>query len=255
MGACHFVDPPAFNLRGDVVVELQPVLPPVGNDVGMVDDDLSGLGPVPPPPLWGVKRAEVPLPVRLEPLGYGVAEFAGQCRHDRAEASARFQKLDEVTEVEVGGSEVLVGVEADNGIEELPGEGECVGLGVDRGHETVDAGVDDSFLIVRRFDPQVGCPDTSAEFLGEEDRAHRSAAPQVEDLHSGLDWHDLSERLGQPEGVGAHLVGGDPVGVVAVGADITWMMKRTRGSHCDCCFEGRFRDSQPTTCCDDIALV
>lgn len=70
-------------------------------------------------------------------------------------------------------SEDMVAVEGDDGIEELVGIGERLGVGVDREDGVLQTGLTDALPVVGRRDPEIGGPHLDPELLGEEDRSQR----------------------------------------------------------------------------------
>ncbi len=105
-------------MRRDEIVELEPIAPPVVNHVHLIDNHLAGLCPMGPPPLRGVPATEVPFPKRFQRNRNLGTEFTGRCWHDRADLSARFEKVKEVTKVQIRRAKVLVGIKAHDRVEE-----------------------------------------------------------------------------------------------------------------------------------------
>ena len=80
------------------------------------------------------------------------------------------------------------------------GERQRVRFGVHGIHRSFGAGVADPPPVVGGRHPQVGRPHLHAELFGEEDRADRLAASQVEHPHARPKLKQLAERLGEPGG-------------------------------------------------------
>ena len=74
---------------------------------------------------------------------------------------------------------------AHDGVEELRGERQRPGVGVDREDAVLDAGVPDALEVLGGAEPQVGGPDLHAELAAQEDRRHRPPAAEVQDPHAG----------------------------------------------------------------------
>src|SRR5919106_569123 len=89
---------------------------------------------------------------------------------------------------------------------------------MDRQDAVLEPGVLDAPPVLVGADPEVGCPDREIELPGEEDRARRPAAAEIEHAHPGPQAHGPGEPLGQPEHVRAHDVLQDPARIIARGA-------------------------------------
>ena len=76
------------------------------------------------------------------------------------------EEPDEVAEVEVGGPEVLVRIEAHDRVEVVGRERELVGFGVHRVHEVLDARGPDADLVLLGHDPEIRGPHLGAELAG-----------------------------------------------------------------------------------------
>ncbi len=147
--------------------------------------------------------------------------------------AARPEELGDVAEVEVGSAEVLVRVDAHDRVEEAVRERKGVRFGVHGYDEVFDTRLADAGEVGGRVDPEVGRPDPHPELLGQEDRRHRGAAPEVEHPHARLERHDLGERFHQPERVRPHLVREHPLRVVPVRPNVSRVVERvvTGGRH------------------------
>ena len=103
-----------------------------------------------------------------------------------------------------------------DGVEELRGERQRPGVGVDRKDAVLDPGIPDALKFLRGAEPQVGGPDLHAELAPKEDGRCPAAATEVQHAHAGPQVHRLGQPLGQPQRVGpAADAGDDPLGVVA----------------------------------------
>src|SRR5262249_23048180 len=144
------------------------------------------------PPVRAVESPELPVPRRLQVVS-GLVPRSGQAGDDDPELAAGRGEARDVADVPVVRAEVVGGGQADDGVEEAGREREPVGLGVDGEDAVAGAGLRDAAPVVGGLDPEVGRPHLAAELAGEEDRAQRPAAAQVEDPHARAELEDLAQ--------------------------------------------------------------
>ena len=97
-------------------IPVEPQIVTVFHPIGGLDRDEPRLLPVPAPPRRRMKAAEIPLPPRLDGRG-NLADLSCETGNGDAQTTTGFQKLRDGPEIEVVGSEILIGIETDDGIE------------------------------------------------------------------------------------------------------------------------------------------
>lgn len=108
----------------------------------------------------------------------------------------------EVAEIEVVGTEVVVGADADERVEEILGEGQGMRFREDRVDLAFYASLGHATQVLVGLDPQIGRPHLNTELFGQEDRAHNGATSHVEHPHAGLERHEIGQGLRLPPGFG-----------------------------------------------------
>ena len=146
-------------------------------------------------------------------LGNRAVDLPHQPGPGDSDRAARLHEPGEVVQVQVVRAVVEERVDAHDGVEELRGERQRPGVGVDREHAVLDAGIPDALEVLRGAEPQVGGPDLHAELAAQEDRRRRPPAAEVQHPHAGPQVQRRREPLGQPQRVGpAAGAGEDPSG-------------------------------------------
>jgi hypothetical protein len=183
-------------------IPLQPVSPPVGQSISDLDGDQAGLLPVPPPPGGTVPGAEVPHPVGLEVWRRKRLVHLDKAGLNDADLTAAFHEARIVAEIEVVGTEVVVGADADERVEEILGEGQGMRFREDRVDLAFYASLGHATQVLVGLDPQIGRPHLNTELFGQEDRAQNGATSHVEHPHAGLERHEIGQGLRLPPGFG-----------------------------------------------------
>ena len=134
--------------------------------------------------------------------GTGVVDLLHEPGAGDAHRAARFHEPGEVVQVQVVRAVVEERVDRHDGVEELRGERQRAGIGVDREDAVLDAGVPDALQVLRGAEPQVGGPDLHAELAAQEDRRRRASTAEIQHPHAGPQVERLGQPLGQPQRVG-----------------------------------------------------
>ena len=194
---------------------VQPDLPAIRHGVGQFNVHDACPFPVPAPPSRRMQAPEILGPPLAKMIGNRTFDFLHQSGPGNSHRAARLHKLSEVVQVQVVRPVVREGIDAHDGVEELRGERQRPGIGMDRKHAVLDAGIPDALDVLRGAEPQVGCPNLHAEFAPQKDRRRRPSAAEVQHPHAGPQVQRRREPLSQPQRIGpAAGVGQDPFGVV-----------------------------------------
>jgi hypothetical protein len=136
-----------------------------------------------------VKAIPIPLPLGCEMRGNSASHFLDDARNDNGHEAAGVHELGKISQVEVIGSEVMIGVEAHNGIKELAGYGQAM-----RFKDLLFSfGGANALPVVTGTDPQVGGPHLQVEFLSQKDGGESLPAAQVHHPCVRHKLHDLAE--------------------------------------------------------------
>src|SRR5579884_668496 len=140
------------------------MLPSVGNHISRLYLNQPSLLPVLLPPDRTVKAAPVPLPLGCEVGRKPAGHFLYNAGNDYGNGTAGAHKPCNIAQIKVIGSEVMIGVEAHDGIKELVGKGQAMRLGRDRKDLLLPFGGSNALPVVTCTHPQIGGPDLQVEF-------------------------------------------------------------------------------------------
>ena len=96
-------------------------------------------------------------------------QFMEQVRNDDRDGSPRANKLRDISQIEIIRAEVMVGIEADDGIKELVSKRQTVGFGVERKDLLFSFGLANALPVVTATDPQISGLYLQVKFLSQED--------------------------------------------------------------------------------------
>src|SRR5205085_9174259 len=110
--------------------------------------------------------------------------------------------------------EVEVRIQGDSGVEVAVGQRERAYVDAKREHAVGATHCLDALEIGGGINGTVDGPDGDAELTGQEDRADRVAAAEVEHTHAGLERQHVAQALGEVQDVLAERVGLSPDRIV-----------------------------------------
>src|SRR5579863_2305467 len=179
-----------------------------------------------------MKAIPVPLPPGCEMSRNPASHFLDDARDDDGNGTSWANKLRNIAQVKVIRSEVMIGVEAHNSIEELVGKGQAMSFGIDGKYLLLFFGGANPLPVVAGADPQIRCPHLKLEFLSQKNRCNRLPAAQVHYPRARLKRHDLAERFCQPERIGTHQILQHPQRIIAGRA---WKLVKRQPGRDFCC--------------------
>src|SRR5439155_6452565 len=158
-------------------------------------------------------------------LGRSPLDFSHQPSTGNSHWAARLHKPCEVVQVQIIRPVVRKAIDAHDSVEELSGERQRPGVRMNRKHAVFDPGIPNTLHVLRGAEPEVRCPNLSAEFSPQEHRRRCSSAAEIQYAHAGPQVQRRGEPLAQPQRIGRTADAGEnPFGMV---------LRRTRKSLAD----------------------
>ena len=130
-----------------------------------------------------MEGVEIRFPQPSKPLRVFRSQLSVDARNHDSDVSPFPKEATKVGKIHLVGAKVVIGVEADYGIEKVRGEWKSVSFNTKRENGAVQFGVQDTLHVVVGIDPQIGRPYLEAVLPGEEDRTHCPTTTQVEYAH------------------------------------------------------------------------
>src|SRR4030095_16050832 len=126
--------------------------------------------PVPAPPARRMQAPDVLSPPLAKMLGNEALDFMHQPGTRNSHRPIRFNKPSQVVQVQIVRPVIEEGIDAHDSVEELRGERQRSGVCMDRKHAVLDAGITDALDVLRRAEPEVGCPNLDTELAAQKNR-------------------------------------------------------------------------------------
>jgi len=179
------------------------------------DDDVQRTRqrPVPMPPRRGVETAEI-----RRPVVWHLLDLPQDASVNHPHRALRLHQSRQSRQEGGVSTEILKGVNRNNGVEEAVGKRQRARIRTEREDDVLQALCVYACSVVGRRDPDVGRPHLDAVLAGKENWTQRLAAAQIKHAHTRQELQFFTQELGQPQRAWPHLICDHPRRVVRRGS-------------------------------------